>query len=73
MVLPLLVRCGRSMSIGNRRRGMPMRNFRCARAGHRWRTIVLGARVDSPVPEEHRDQPELDYGRQRSEPTSASH
>ena len=41
---------------------------------HRWQNaIVLGTCVDRPVPEEHRDQPELDYSSQRTEPTHASH
>ena len=40
----------------------------------RWRgAIVLGTGVDRPVPEEHRDQPELHDSSQRTEPTRALH
>jgi len=77
VVRRLVVRCGRSTRIDDRRRGMPgmpMHRRACVATGHRRRnTIVLGTRVDDPVPQEHRDQPQLDHGCQRSEPTRASH
>ena len=59
--------------IGGGRRAMMMGNGRALIRHGRRDAIVLGTCVDRPVPEEHRDQPQFDHGRQRSEPTRASH
>jgi hypothetical protein len=52
---------------------MMMGNGRALTRHGRRHAIVLGTGVDRPVPEERRDQPQLDHGRQRSEPTRTSH
>ena len=72
VVLLLEVRRSGFARIGGGRRAMMMGNARALTRDRR-DTIVLGACVDQPVPEEYRDQPELDCGGQRTEPTASSH
>jgi len=73
VVLSLEVRRARLTRVGGHRPAVMMANGRVL-TRHRGRhAIVLGARVDRPVPEEHRDQPELEDTSQRTEPTPSSH
>ena len=71
-MIPVAVRNPRVTRIGRSRRAVMMADGRALTRRRRY-AIVLGACVDQPVPEEYRDQPELQYSGQRTGPTPSSH